>query len=463
MKIIFSILFLIFSGLFLTGQNVQIKGNNPLFVGKTIFFCTYTDQITYLFDTLCTSNVDANGNFNCSFFLDEIKPVFTSFGAYKYLIYAEPRKIYTVTFPDIKDKSKADDINPYFEEITLFLKIENSDRSELNNAIFRFDLTCNDYINARYNEIYKQAKNSGVDKMINYIDSLFSFCNHPYFIKYKEYKYALIKYFAYVRHEQTMTREFYKGKPVLYHNTSYMNLFNQTFDNYFTYFAKTTEGSTLPDLIGKAKSPRRIKNLLKKNNAYDDEVLQELIILKGLRDVLLSGEYSKNVIIQTLDSLGLQTSVPFHKTIAGNIVKLAMQKEPAVSLNTIPLFNTDSTAFNTEKFKGKFVYLNFCRCKSYPCLEESELIKIWNKKKPFNIEFITVFVEETAEIVRIHHAKNKADWTILYCPKSEPILKTLKVRAYPAYFLFDTDGKMLMPYAKTMKEGFESFFMRTFK
>ena len=462
MRILFLLLFII-SVAFLYGQNVTIKGNNPTLAGKTIVFFSYTDQITYLYDTLCSSKVADNGDFICTFNMNDIHPVFTISGAYKYLLYVEPGKSYTVIFPDIKEKNKADDINPYFEEITIFFRIENSDRAELNNAILRFDLTCNDYINARYNEIYKKAKNSGVDKMIQHIDSIFAFCTHPYFLKYKEYKYALIKYFAYVRHEQTITREFYKGKPILYNNTSYMNLFNQAFDNYFTYFAKTTDGATLPDIIAKAKSPRRIKKLLNKNNAYDDESLQELIILKGFKDILLSGEYSKNCIIQSLDSLALQTSVPFHKTIAENIKKLAFLKEPVVSLNSFNLLNADSTPFNAEKFKGKFVYLNFCRCKSYPCLEESELIKIWNKKKPANIEFVTVFVVESLDIVKIFLAQNKPEWNVLYCPKTEPLLKVLRVKAFPSYFLFDTDGKMLMPYAKTMKEGFESFFMRTFK
>ncbi|MBI5218924.1 MAG: TlpA family protein disulfide reductase [Bacteroidia bacterium] len=444
-------------------QNVTVSGTDKEWSGKELLFYTYSDQITYIPDTLCRCKINTAGDFSCSFILHETKPVYVLLGKYIGVLYAEPDKTYQIQFPENKEKTKAELLNPYFEEEQIYLDIENATKNELNNLIRRFDRMYNDYTSSRFYEIYKFAKHSGVDSVITFMDTTVAFKENKYFDNYKKYKFAHLRYFAYIRHENVLTKEYYRNQPILYNNTAYMNLFNQAYDNYFKYYAKTPEGANLPINIAKSKSVREIKKTLSKNMALDNDDLKEFVILKGLHDAYFSHDYKESVLLQTLDSLCLQTANPEHKKIGENIRKKILQSVTGSFTPSFELYGTDSALYRLSDFRGKYVYLCFCNTLSYACREEFELQKKMFEKNDPTLEFITIFTDEDTKKIKDYVKKNGYKWLTLSSGSHPQITKEYNAKVSPSYYLIDPNGKLIVSPAKTMKEGFEEFYHKSFK
>lgn len=443
-------------------QQVTVKGKDVSRAGKEIVFLTWSDQITFLKDTVCRCRIKTDGEFNCSFRISETQPVLIPLENRFAQFFADPGETYTARLPALKEISTGDILNPFREEETVYLNLVNTDDTELNLMIRRFELMYNDYVNSRFNEIYKLAKHSGVDTVIKILDTTFSYQGNQYFNDYKKYKIAMLRYFAYIRNDKYVTKEYFRNQPLLYHNPAYMSLFCQVYDNYFTYFSKSSEGSNVVMNISRQKSFRELKNTLAKNIALDDENLRELVALKGLHDAYLKGSFKKNELIQILDSAYLQTENPAHKKIALHIKSKILAPDRLNDLDPVILYGTDGTAHSFEKFRGKYVYLGFCNTRSFTCKEEFELVKKMLEKKDKPFEVVSVFIDDSAKSVKEFISKNHMKWPVFYTDSQAALIKGLKIKAYPAYYLLGPDGKIIISNTKTLKEGFEEFFIRTF-
>lgn len=458
--LVFILVFVSLSDLF--SQTVTVNGKDISRAGKDLIFYTWSDQITYQKDTIYHCKIKTDGDFSCSFNIKETIPITIPLENQSVFFYAEPDKVYRVKLPAIIEKNTGDKLNPYFEEKTIFLTLENPEKNELNQLIRKFEQNYNDYIAARFNEIYKSAKHSGVDTVIKMLDTSFVNTSNKYFTDYKKYKFGMLRFFAYIRNEKYLTKEYYRKQPILYYNVAYMNLFNQVYDNYFTYYAKTTEGSDVSMNISQQKSIRELKKTFAKNFAFDDDDFTELVILKGLHDEFYTGNFKRNVLLQTLDSFYLQTQNPIHKQIALNIKTKIAKQGKKISLNTLELFDKDSVKHTIEEYKGKYIYLGFCNAQNFACKEELELTKKLFEKKEKSLEIITVYIDETCKTIKDFSKKNNYKWSGFVTNQQSAIIKDLNIKAYPAYYLIGPDGRIVSAPAKTLKEGFEEYFMRTF-
>lgn len=443
-------------------QKVTVSGNDLSRAGKEIILYSWSDEITFLKDTIATCKIHKNGDFNCAFQLNETCPVFVLLEDRSAEFFAEPGTNYKIKIPTFKEPKAGKFLNPFQEEETIYLDLLQTDKTELNNMIRRFELMYNDYVSSRFNEIYKFAKHSGVDTVIKILDTTFSYQGNQYFNEYKRYKIGMLRYFAYIRNDKYLTKEYFRNQPLLYDNPAYMSLFCQTYDNYFTYYAKTSEGRDLSMNISEQKSYQQLKKTLSKNIALDDENFKELVILKGLHDAFYSGNYKSDVLLQTLDSTILQLANPSHKKIALNIKKKITAPEKLKALKTLEFFDIDSTKHTFEQFSGKYIYVGFCNTLSFSCKEEFELAKKLPEKKEKAFEMVTIFLDDQIKTVKEYIKTNNIKWPIFLADHKLAALKELNVKVFPTYYLIGPDGNIVRSNTKTLKEGFEEFFARTF-
>ena len=95
-------------------QEVTLTGNEPDYKGDEITFSVYTDLISQQETELCSTKVQENGNFKCTFSIDETRKVFTKLGVYRAYLFVEPDKTYNIALPKKKKKTKSQKLNPYF-------------------------------------------------------------------------------------------------------------------------------------------------------------------------------------------------------------------------------------------------------------------------------------------------------------------------------------------------------------
>ncbi len=454
-KILFFLSAIMIASDVLSGE-VILFGKAPEWSGNTISLCRYKEMITWSEDLLAETEINDTGSFEMKIQVDETTFIFTHLGIYKAFLYVEPGKTYELVLPPYREKTPADLLNPYFEERLLQLGIANIDENDINILIRMFNDTYEPYYNKHVVEAVEGKDFSRLDEDISRIDAHFSNHSNEYFRQYRQYKYAYLRYLSLQHKVTTVAEMLLAGKPILYHNPAYMELFNQVFKNYFLYHGRTDEGKKIYQDINQDKDYHELLATLKRNTLFSDNALLELVILKCLYDEFYNDRFSRSGILAVLDSLMLNTKIEMHQitgnTIRNKITRLLSGYPPPF----FSLYDLDSNLLSLDHFKGKYLYLNFCSCSSYSCLKEFEALQGIYARHNARLEIVTIAVDEYNESMHSYLKEKKYNWKFLYYSNQPQVLKDYDIRAFPTYFLIDPGGRLILSPAPAPEENFES-------
>jgi len=471
-KLFYIVLFIIlnyFIGNECLAQNVTITGNDTSYSNEELIFYTYTDYISQNEKELCRFKVQPNGNFSCSFNINETIQAYIYLNVFKGLIYFEPNRNYEIVLPPKTLKTVEEEYNPYFKEYEIYLGISNSDENELNYLIKKFDNQYDIHLKKIFYNVKGLGEKSKIDSIIIKINKDFLGVSNKYFTDYKNYKFAYLKYLEYQQNIKIITKRFFLNRPILYNNSAYMYLFNQVFENYLSLYSKTKEGGNIINDIILSKSVSKLKKTLGRNITLSNDTLKELVILKGLHDAFYSGNieelvcFPKPQLLQTLDSLKILTKVPIHIDIAKNIRKKATNLMVGTDAPFFQLYNLSNHLKKNTDFNGKYLYLHFAATWSYPCVNEFEIINNFYSKYKNDVEVVTIFADKDISVINSFLSEHDYKWTFLYCKENSEVLKTYNVKTYPTYFLIDPNGTFVLSPSPGITEHFEEIFSRILK
>ncbi len=447
-------------------QYVEVYGTNIQYANDTLVFYTTDDYITNTKLKLAEIIVNDTGYFYSKFIVKQTCLAYVYLGVYKGLIFFEPEKSYNIKLPEKKEKEIADVLNPYFKETELYLGIYNSNKDDLNFLVKKFDYFYDHYIEDNFYIIYRQGYHAEIDTFITKLSGYFEFARNKYFDDYMLYKFANLRMIANERDLNFVTYKYFLNKKILYNNVAYMDLFNQLYHNYFSYYAKTKEGKDLYNDIVKAKSIFHIKKTLDNNLALANDTLKELVILKGLTDAFYPAGSKSTIIfpkaqlLQTLDSMIILTNIAEHKHIAENLKNKASIKRLSAGDDApeIKLIDSNEEKFSLKKLKGKYVYLCFYSSWSISCMQEIGLLKNIYKKHNDKLEIVSVFCDGDIDNMKNIIKENDYNWIFVHLGNKKEILKDYNINIYPAYVLIDPYSKIVLLPAPSPNENFEKVF-----
>jgi len=461
-KIKIIILLLLFSSAGFA-QNVTLFGNAKDYKNKKIIFYKYDNPITNNIEKLDSCIVNDNGDFNVKFNIKHSSQIFTNIGIYKAYIFAEPNKKYNIILPPLVEKKLKDSLNPYFKPFDINLGIKNPEKDDLNILIQRFDNYLKPYLNLKFYEIYVKGKSSDVDSMINFLDTSFSKYNNQYIKNYVYYKTAFLKFVSYERSYKYITHYYFSGKPILYNNIAYIDLFNNMYNNYFTDLGHSVKGKYIYSNVNLSKSPNVIMKSLSNEIITEDTALLEFITLKGLHDAIYDKDFKKRFIVQSLDTIIAQSKIPEHKVIAEKIKSEILNIKPKQNIESFDfsLQNSDSNLVSLKDFRGKYVYLNFMYSRAYSCMKDFSLLEKLQKKYNDQLEIVTIFLDTDLKLLREFKQKNPLfSWTFLNLGNNnKKLISDYGIIAYPTYILIDPYGKIIANPARNPQEYFERYFV----
>jgi peroxiredoxin len=444
----------------LNAGEVTLTGNAPGYKGDKLTFYTYKDHITYQEQELGSGTVDSSGNFEIRFTIDHTAFVYSHLGQYKAYLYAEPGNNYRIILPGKSEKSKADELNPYFEEQAFHLGVDNLDEHQLNLYIVMFDDMFTPYMNKFAYDIYKKNTDEEINAAVTALTTPFESIKNEYFQNYMKYNLGMLKHLAYQMKSKKISNNYFLDKPVLYNNVAYMELFNQVYDRYFMFFSKTNEGKQLFKDINENKSYTDLKKTLGKDKVFSSDSLLELVILKNLYDEFYSDKFSRSALLEILEQLQENTKIAYHAEIAANIRDNITKLLAGYPPPAFELYNRDSVLHSLDDFKGKYVYLVFCNCVSYSCIKEYQMLKTLYAKHEEYLEIVTIAVEESFQLMKDFLERYNYKWPFLNYSNQPDVMTKYDIRAFPTYFLIDPEGKLVLSPAPSPGENFE---MRLFK
>jgi len=454
-KILFGI-FCSFISLFpLFSEPVSISGLAPEYSGTEIVFLKYADWITYHEEVVARVSVDDNGNYSAEFDLSETELIFVYLGIYRAYFYAEPGNSYGIILPSYVARSYAEILNPYFRYTDIHLGINNVPGDDLNVLIMGFEDIYNPLYDKFIENIYQQANLAIIEDEINNIEKEYQEIKHNFFDDYRNYRYGLLKMMAFQQRSQGISDEYFNNYPVLYNNPAYNELFNQVFDKYFVFFGRTSEGGQIYTDINRYGSYRKLLNSLSGNINFSNDTLQELVILKQIYDEYYSDQFSRSGLLYVLDTLIASTRISKHIKIGVNIKNKLTSLQPGYEPPFFELEDSEGILRSLSDYTGSYIYLNFCTCQSYTCLNEFNVLASLHKSYEGKLRIITVTMDPNDEELARFRLNNDYNWTFLHYDNYPEVLKEYDIRAFPTYFLIGPDGKLILSPAPSPSENFE--------
>jgi peroxiredoxin len=436
-------------------QQIVISGNAPSYANSQIVFYHTSDWISGTEEVAGQCQVTDSGYFSLTIPLKATTQLYAYLGIYLGYFFAEPGKTYHLVLPEKRDKSPEDVLNPYFEPVEIHLGLANFTSDELNILIMMFDDAYIPYYDKHVNDVYIKPDLKKLVEDIDQIEQPFKEYQNSYFREYRRFHYGMLKLLANQQRVQSVSDEYFNNHPVLYANPAYADLFNQVYDKYFTFLGRTEEGQQIYKDINESGSFHDLLNTLSKSNNFSNDTLKELIILKQIHGEFYGSQFSRAGLLRILDSLSACTRIEEHKKISQIIKNKLTRLYAGYEPPQFELRDTDGNFVKLSDFKGKYVYLNFCTCQSYACLNEFNLLADLYKRHIDKLTIITIATDPMEEVLRQFLAKNQYDWKFLHYDNQPEILKEYDIRAFPTYFLIGPDGKLIFSPALSPSENFE--------
>jgi peroxiredoxin len=439
----------------LQAGTITISGTAPSYAKTNLVFYRTSDWITGTSEIAGQCRVLDSGFFSTEISINAVTQLFINIGVYQGYFFAEPGKIYELILPEHQDKTPAEKLNPYFEPVEIHLGLGNFTSNELNMLIMMFDDAFIPYYNKHVNSIYQKSDFAKLDEDIGQIETPFAKYDHPFFKEYRRYHYGILKLLANRQRVQSLSDEYFNNYPVLYSNPAYADLFNQVYDKYFVFFGRTGPGQQVYHDINDAGSYSRLLKTLSQAGNFSNDTLTELVVLKQIHDEFYRSQFSRAGLLNILDTLMATTSISEHRVFAQNIRNKITRLQVGFEPPPFELRDTDGSLVKLSDFRGRYVYLNFCTCQSYACLNEFNMLALLYQKHKDRLEILTVATDPMEEVLRQFLQKNDYNWKFLYYDNQPEILKEYDIRAFPTYFLIGPDGKLIYSPALSPAENFE--------
>ncbi|MBN1158846.1 MAG: TlpA family protein disulfide reductase [Bacteroidales bacterium] len=440
----------------ISGQNVVISGNAPAYTGMELVFMQNSDWITHTEEIVGKTSVDTNGNFRLEAQISGTTLLFAYMGVYRAYFYAEPGRHYELILPEYTEKLPEERLNPYFQYEDLHLGIRNFNENDLNMLIMMFDDTYNPYYNKHVYDVYTKPDMAILEHDIIQMEEPFRKYNNPFFRDYRHYVYGLLKMSANQQRVQSLSDEYFNGRPVLYGHPVYGELFARVFDKYFVFFGRTEDGKRIYHDINQLGDFDALVASISKTNNFSNDTLRELVILKELHDEYYSDQFSRKALLNILDTLISRTSIEEHRSIGQNIRNKITRLQAGFAPPLFELLDSDGNSVKLSDFIGSYIYLNFCTFQSYTCLNEFNMLATIHRKYRDKLVIITITTDPDGDEFRAFRLKNEYNWVFLHYDRDPEIIKQYDIRAFPMYFLIGPDGRLILSPAPSPAENFES-------
>jgi peroxiredoxin len=145
-----------------------------------------------------------------------------------------------------------------------------------------------------------------------------------------------------------------------------------------------------------------------------------------------------------------------HRDIASSIRRKITRLLAGYPPPPFTLTDNQGKVVSLSDFAGRYVYLNFCTCQSYACLNEFNSLAKMHERLGEKLVILTVATDPMDTVLEKFLAKNQYNWTFLLYDKQPGILKEYDIRAFPTYFLIGPDGKLVYSPAPSPAEDIES-------
>jgi thiol-disulfide isomerase/thioredoxin len=429
-------------------QKCVISCYAPDFKNQRAILYTYDDYFSDQLKELEIKQVGENGV--CTFQVDPLRGFksFIQIQDKRGYIYIDPQTAsYKVYFPNELDSMVVKKLN----NNTVRLVFDQLPKNDLNTLILEFNLKFDYFLYGDTLKVQRLMMQNQVfrDSLAQFTRDTYTYykdIDNRYFTDYMKYSIASIALFS-DRDEPSKNKyivfeTFIKNQPLLYHNDAYMFFIKEFYQNVLS------DPSMLPRdrvtfAINNLNSLEKLHEAGEANYYLKHPAFREFIFLNGLSEAYHSGYFNRENLKNLITKIGEETKVEEHKKIAKNILYTQNRLLPGTKCPELDLINSKGDTVSLEKFKGKYVYINFWATWNAPSVQDLLIIKMLQEKHGKYIEFISVSLDENELEYKKFLAQQKdIKWNVCHYNGYANILNDFDIRNIPLYVLVDENGNI---------------------
>ena len=453
MRLLFLLFFIIFVSV-TCNASVTIQCDNPKYAGQKLSFHSYSDPISSVTKPVFLLDFDKTGKGTVTIETSVTQFVFCDFGIYRGMLFIEPNQTIKLQLPPVREKSFADQKNPYFEPVSFWFATEN--KLQLNNQVSDFTGRLNQLTDKYFDQLYFRQSKQIYDSVVYFIEKDFGGIKSEAFQFHKKMSLKMVEVEAFRLKPEDYSILFSAIKQQFWLHPAFTGLFEKTFAGQLSFAVKSVKGDEIRNAVNQGNIPFLVDYTKSKYKVADE--MAELALLKMLHDAFYSGDFSANSITQMVKSTRFTDNKnKIIREAATNISEKITHLQPGTVAPTICLNTIEGQKVCTNPNTGKYKYLIFADAEMAVCREHLKYLSAIQQKYAKNLELYIVLRKTDATQMKKFFAENEVPGIKLVDENGEFTSK-YKVKSFPQCFLLDQNHKVKLAAAKAPLDGFEQQF-----
>lgn len=431
----------------------ELHGINAEYAGETIRFFRYSDPVALQNELAFKIEFDDEGEFTTRLSINQPEFVFADFGIYRGMLMLHPNQEIELLFPPLREKSFADQKNPYFEPVAFWFATGNGEH--LTDQISAFDKRYNQLTDKYFNYLFFRQSREIFDTVTTVLNQEFPAENSPVLQVHKQLKLNLLKTDAFRLKTGNVAEIIETVKSEFWTFPAFTEFFEKIFSNKLSFEAKTVEGNPIKAAVAGKNEQFLLKFI--ENNYNLEGKYAKLVLIKLLHDAFYSGDFPQNSVLQLLKSSELQGSGNPIQKIANNVIEKLEFLREGTRAPVICLKNIDGFQVCTDEFNDKYKYIIFADTEMIVCREQLKYLGEIQKKFEEHLQIIVVLRKTDLIEMKIFLDEQNIPGVKLV-DANGTFIEKYRVQSFPAAFLLNKDHEIVFAHAKTPLDGFEQQF-----
>ena len=420
--------------LFSMAQNVTITGRTNQ-TNALIRLFTYEELITSSGKQIATTQSDGKGFFIIEGNVNQTLSARLFVGLESVDMILSPNATYDI---EVIVPAKDDNVS-YFDKEQPTIRIKKASDKGVSHQVYLSEEIINAYLIEHFNQIYRGRQMRYLDSIQSTISQEMPDIKSDFVKNFIQYKLASIRLAINTDGGKKVIKDYFDGKPVLYTQPAYMDLFKELFANYFNKSQYDNHALNDAFLTGPAAFKEYINTdpFMKRNPR-----LAELITIYDLQQLCNADSETRRYAKAHLEQIDKNTKFSEHHTIIHNTFARQNRLAPGADATDFNLKDSNGKSIKLSDFKNGLVLLQFVDGFS-PISERqfSDLQGLHNQWQD-SVQIITISTKDKMEAYKKQFDEHHYDWPLLNLGNEILLLEAYNVKTFPEYILIRKNTKI---------------------
>lgn len=451
MKLIFSLLFLVIS---LHVAATTVEGFNKEYAGTELRFFRYNNPVSLEKEHVFSLNIDGTGKFSSDVKVEETMFVFADFGIYRGMLFLEPGKTIRLLLPPKREKSFAEEKNPYFQPVQFWFATES--KNHLNDKVSAFDGLLNQLTDKYFNQLYFQQSKPAYDSIQTAVKNQFNKESSPVLQHHISLKMKAVETDAFRLSPSRVSPAMQVPSSSYYTHPAFIELLEKGYSGRLSFEAKSMNGTQIRNAVSES-NVAFFQNFLKTKYEISGPS-SDIILLKMLHDGYYSGDFPKGSILKMIKSRHYtQHASQAVRLMANGVVRKLEYLQQGTRAPAVCLENTAGKKVCTDEATGKFKYLLFADTEMIVVREHLKYLSKLEEQFGKNLD-IFIILRNTSPQEMKKFLENEKITGIHLPDRNGEYAEKYRVKSFPAAFLLNEKHEVVFSDTKAPLDGFEQQF-----